>query len=79
MQRKLAVLVVVFAGFVVPAMATGVGKPLAARGGGAARSYDKACITHGNTCDPRYVPPGSVCCPPYHCQYLYPNVPLFCV
>jgi hypothetical protein len=77
MKRKLAVLVVVFAGFVVPAMATG--KTVAARGGAAARSYDKTCITYGNTCDPRYVPPGSVCCPPYTCQYLYPNVPLFCL
>ena len=37
-----------------------------------------ACITHGNTCDPRYVQ-DPVCCPPYHCQYLYPGVPLLCV
>ena len=78
MKRKLAVLVVVFAGFVVPAMATGAGKPVAGRGD-RARPANKTCITQGNTCDPRYVPPGSVCCPPYTCQYLYPNVPRFCL
>jgi len=76
MQRKLAVLVVVFAGFVLPAMATGAGKQV---GGQVARPYNNSCITQGNTCDPRYVPPGSVCCPPYQCQYVYPNVPKFCL
>jgi hypothetical protein len=79
MKRKLAVLAVVFAGFVVPALATDMGKPLAGRGARVPRALAKTCITHGNTCDPRYVPPGSVCCEPYHCQFVYPGVPLFCL
>ena len=36
------------------------------------------CITHGNTCDPRYVQ-NPVCCPGTTCQFVYPGVPLFCL
>ena len=51
--------------------------PLLSIGDMGRRNLD-TCITHGNTCDPRYVQ-DPVCCAPYHCQFVYPGVPLACL
>ena len=51
--------------------------PLLTIGDMGRRNLD-SCITHGNTCDPRYVQ-NPVCCPGTTCQFVYPGVPLFCL